>query len=303
MTEIPGFLKDRNWVDFQTGDDYDASVEQLVWGITGEKSSDHTNVSFIDIPIVIAAMTKDEAQSLENGSVFDSPSVRAEDKEHFLSFLEFFHQSQFDDWVTHYGEYHEEWRPYLKQKWTIKDLLWDMFADYNTMQYDELTPSLLRPKIISSKFFSSNDKIRIESWKELKSTGGCLIIDSLSLFHPGIRECIKNSPILGDEGKVAIVVLSPINPLSHPVNKAIEDKINLRLKSAFMRLNNPSDNLCAYGIGDIRNLQRWFYNILPTAVSNAKKQSPSKTNRENIRQLMGEPKGMKRLVFGEVNKS
>lgn len=35
--EIPGFLQDRNWVDFSDEGKYDASIERLVWGITGEK--------------------------------------------------------------------------------------------------------------------------------------------------------------------------------------------------------------------------------------------------------------------------
>jgi hypothetical protein len=35
--ELPGFLKDRSWIDFQTGD-YEQSVDKLVWpGITGRQ--------------------------------------------------------------------------------------------------------------------------------------------------------------------------------------------------------------------------------------------------------------------------
>jgi hypothetical protein len=35
--ELPGFLKDRNWVDFSSETKYNASIENLIWGITGEK--------------------------------------------------------------------------------------------------------------------------------------------------------------------------------------------------------------------------------------------------------------------------
>src|SRR4030095_445161 len=35
--EIPGFLKDRNWVDFSNETKYDTSIYHLIWGITGEK--------------------------------------------------------------------------------------------------------------------------------------------------------------------------------------------------------------------------------------------------------------------------
>jgi len=37
LAEIPGFLTDRSWVDFRNEAEYSQSVENLVWGITGEK--------------------------------------------------------------------------------------------------------------------------------------------------------------------------------------------------------------------------------------------------------------------------
>jgi len=59
--EIPGFLKDRNWVDFSDETVFNASVEILIWGITGEKpKSDKT-------------ILKSEKDSLEN------PSSRTKD--------------------------------------------------------------------------------------------------------------------------------------------------------------------------------------------------------------------------------
>lgn len=35
--EIPGFLKNRNWVDFSDDTKYTQNMEKLIWGITGEK--------------------------------------------------------------------------------------------------------------------------------------------------------------------------------------------------------------------------------------------------------------------------
>src|SRR5688572_25031863 len=37
--QIPGFLRDRSWVDFGNEDEYEEKVRSLVWGITGEKTS------------------------------------------------------------------------------------------------------------------------------------------------------------------------------------------------------------------------------------------------------------------------
>ena len=35
--ELPGFLSNRNWVDFRKDERYDENVRKLVWGITGKK--------------------------------------------------------------------------------------------------------------------------------------------------------------------------------------------------------------------------------------------------------------------------
>jgi hypothetical protein len=37
--QIPGFLKDRNWVDFSNESEYDEKLEILIWGITGKRTT------------------------------------------------------------------------------------------------------------------------------------------------------------------------------------------------------------------------------------------------------------------------
>jgi hypothetical protein len=37
LADIPGILNDRSWVDFRNEEEYSKSVEDLIWGITGEK--------------------------------------------------------------------------------------------------------------------------------------------------------------------------------------------------------------------------------------------------------------------------
>ena len=36
--ELPGFLKNRSWVDFRDESSFQQSLDQLIWGITGSKS-------------------------------------------------------------------------------------------------------------------------------------------------------------------------------------------------------------------------------------------------------------------------
>ena len=57
--EIPGFLKDRNWVDFSNEAIYSASIENLIWGITGEKPKPDKTVQKSE---------KDSSEKEPNGS-------------------------------------------------------------------------------------------------------------------------------------------------------------------------------------------------------------------------------------------
>ena len=49
MTEIPGFLKDRSWVDFQDDTAFDGNIKQLIWGITGNKITEINSRQINDI--------------------------------------------------------------------------------------------------------------------------------------------------------------------------------------------------------------------------------------------------------------
>jgi hypothetical protein len=44
--ELPGFLANRNWVDFRDESAFDENLEKLIWGITGKKPSDSSSRPF-----------------------------------------------------------------------------------------------------------------------------------------------------------------------------------------------------------------------------------------------------------------
>ncbi len=50
--ELPGFLQDRNWVDFRDEAAYAQSVWRLVWGITDKKPAKILDLSATDLPPV-----------------------------------------------------------------------------------------------------------------------------------------------------------------------------------------------------------------------------------------------------------
>ena len=296
---IPRFLSNRMYVDFREDSLFEDKVRLLVWGIKGRKDNNSFLYKSIEIPFVICAMTHSDAVALENGTAFDSPSVRSEDKDHAATFLESLKMHYPNDrWMDLYGDTPDEWHPFLDQKRSIIEILFELIVDFNVRYSENPENSLIRFKNITSDYFSTKDEFRLKSLRELKSFGGVLIIDAVSIFHPMVREFISSSPI-SDDSKIAIVVLSPFNPYSHPINSIIENKINARLKSAYLRFLNPLDQICDYGVGDIRSFERWLYTALPLASEIATDPKPHTANREQIRRLVGEPLGIDKLIFGE----
>jgi hypothetical protein len=58
--ELPGFLEDRNWVDFREESAYSENVWKLVWGITGNKPAEVLDLS---APDLLSKIDEDEPQS------------------------------------------------------------------------------------------------------------------------------------------------------------------------------------------------------------------------------------------------
>ncbi len=62
--ELPGFLKNRNWVDFRDETTYAQSVWTLVWGITGEKPAQILDLSAPDLPYTAPVQSETQTEAL-----------------------------------------------------------------------------------------------------------------------------------------------------------------------------------------------------------------------------------------------
>ncbi len=252
---------------------------------------DHTQP--MDIPVVVAAMTRHEANELVTGTVFDNPEVAPIEHTRFQEFRKALRDHRIDDLLPYYAESRDDWRPPSGQGSTIKQIILNIVERVNQECSETLGPSKIRPRFISEDFFSSDDATRLHIWQS-HDWGSIIVADSISLFHPRLHKTLANSEMSSKE-QVAVLILSPVNFSKISVNQLIEEKITER---AFTRFNRNLDKLCEFGAGDLRTLQRWLFVILPEVANRLQKPRLYPANREVMRKMMGKkPHGMGPFIY------
>lgn len=252
----------------------------------------------IHIPFVIVAMTKQEASDLINEKILESDRVAVTERTRFEECKKAFQEEEIENWLSHYSEDREDWRPHTCPENTICEIISEIVTSINLLQLEIPTGQLIHPQFCSTSFFAYDEDIQEETWSELAGSGCVLIIDAISLFHPHLRQTLSDSH-MGSNEQVAMLILSPINPCANKANQLIEQEIRLRMRRAFVRFEKQLDKLCEIGVGDLRALRRWLFAVLPEAANIVQNKRPLPANLRILRDTIGEPRGYERFVFGQ----
>jgi hypothetical protein len=269
-------------------------LEQLRSDVEGELGA----VESIEIPFVIVAMTHDEANELITENVFDNPNVAQVERTRFQAFGKALQEHGIADLLNHYGESREDWQPHTCQQGTVEEIILDTALFFNQRHSERSRRPLVHPRFYSSDFFAEDKDARLEIWNQLSRSGCIMIVDAVSMFHPVLRRILSRSE-MGSNERVAILALSPVDSCAIPVNHLIEQEMSSQMQRAFARFSKYLDRLCEFGIGDLRAIQRWLFVTLPEAAAIVQNQRPNPSSRELVREQMGQPLGIDRLIFGQ----
>jgi hypothetical protein len=298
--QLPLLLRPLDRLDFRGTDLNDPVIlkektDELIWNIRGELPP--PGVQAVGIPFVIFAMVHQEADELISEIIFENPAVAPIERERFARLVEILAEHDFDDISEFYGETREGWRPPIANLAAIRDTIEEIVKRVN--HHRQATPgvSIIRPQFFSADFLSDDPDWRGQTWDQLSKLGCVLIIDAISMFHPFLRQKLLLSEF-GSNERVSIVVLSPVGPGVLPINQFLEQEICPQMQRAFDRFATHLDMLCEFGIGDIRNLRRWLFSVLPEAAMTIQGQKASPVWREAIRNKLGMPVGIDRIIFG-----
>jgi len=249
----------------------------------------------IEIPFVIVAMTRDQADALKTGTALDHPTVAQAERtqcEEFKRVLEE-HGVNIANLPDIYGRDREDWRPHTSDEITIRDIVSEIVELVSARRSDE-DKGEITPKFQSSDFFTEGT--RVETWDKLRRSGCVVIVDAVSMFHPELCDVFVNSRIDSSE-QVAMLVLSPVNPCDIPVNEAIEKKACERMELAFADFRKHYEKRYEFSAGNLLSLQRWLFSILPEVADAIQSMRPAYRKRMN--EQYGPKQGMEEFVIGQ----
>ena len=247
------------------------------------------------IPCVIVAMTRDQANALDAGAALDHPTVAQAERARCEAFRKALreHGINIADLLDNYGEAREDWRPHTCRESTIGDIVLELVDRINDQRSGTDEP-VIELEFSSSSFFAED---KVETWDRLGRKGCVIIVDAVSMFHPDLCHDLLHSE-LGSNEQVAMLVLSPVNPCTIPVNQHIEQGISSQMQRAFARFNTKLDELCEFNVGDLLTLRRWLLRVLPDVANAIEGQKMRPANRAMIDKRLGPPQGMQGLVIG-----
>lgn len=248
-------------------------------------------IEAIDVPLVIAAMNQEEAASLKTGQAFAGLEVAPIDR---VRFEQLENVLVGVDWNSHYKTNRDEWNPHTAPGSTIDGIVVDILSHINRCEREPKNLPIVRRQSFSEDFFKLSKQV--ETWDRLRQSGGVMIVDAVSLFHPGLRDVLVQSALTAHDN-VAVLVLSPSNAHELPANQLVETVLSARMQVAFSRFAERLDSHCEMGIGDLRTLQRWLFAHLPWTAEVVQKQVVI-ANRRFVRdQAPEKPRGIGQAIF------
>ena len=266
-------------------------LSKLIVNVDGELKQ----LSVVRIPFVVVAMTKEQAQALDNETVFDDQEVAPAERVRFRAFKQALQAHGIDDLPGFYADERGAWKPYSSSHWSIEEIIVETFDAVNKSEKIGTNLPLLEPEFFSEDFFRTDAGPATNLWAKLGRSGCVLVVDAVSIFHPLLRKTLSDSEVSSNEF-VAVLMVSPVSTNEIQVNQLIENIVGLNMARAFNRFHEQWDRLCEIGIGDLRSLQRWLFSVLPEEAAIVSEQKRS-LNRKSFRNSFpAEPTGMADVI-------
>jgi len=243
------------------GDALHETLRQLVaW--TEQELNGNGKPKAIPVPFVIVAMTRDQASAV----LMDTPDhPRCEEFREALQE----HGINIANLLGNYREGREDWRPHPPDESTIREIVSEIVDSVNDQRSATGKPEIT-PTFSSTDFF--DEDTRVKTWDRLDQSGCVIIVDAVSMLHPDLRRHLLSSE-MGSNERVAMLMLSPVNPCALPV--------------------------CEFGIGDLRALRRRLFSIVPEVADKVQEQEIKSSHRRSLRKRMGPPSGVGRYAVGQ----
>lgn len=240
----------------------------------------------LGLPVVVVAMTDAEASEL-----LQAPPEPLAD---------LIRQRPGVWWQTRYGPSRTAWQPFDGID-SVAVILGKAVAGLN-QKLNRLRGWTIRLRPYSFESLMRDNLTMWPVYEDMARHGCLVIVDEISLFHDAVRKTFNNSP-LATAGQVALISLSPLDPMLGTPQALIRDKLDSYLAAATQRFNVGLDPLCEIGVSQPRRLDRWLGESLPQAASVLRQPRVAQQKLDKLRMEIDIPDNpaMGRLIGGEVS--
>lgn len=243
------------------------------------------------IPLIIAAMTRGEAAELRRSlpAQLDAAITAGSSGPNVAHLQRGISSAELQEMLDQYGPTRESWRPFGQE--SIDQMVREMAQRFG-YELIPLSDVVLSPKPeLTAK--------RLRTVYDLQRTSCLLIIDGLSLYHPGLRQLLSDSGLVTGAKPITTLFLAPVAPGYSQLLQQLRDSFSRTFAPVFFRFDEY-DQLCDFAAFSRLNLQRWLDRTLPHTARIIGGEDPNLERIQGMRQSVAkEETDIRQVLFGE----
>lgn len=216
-----------------------------------------SNDPVIGVPLVIAAMNKTEAQDLWGGG----EKIRDELSGKALKKLEELKQALGPDLASRYDQNRDDYRP-PGSNFTLTEMSCEAIERLAKAKNPRLQGRAIKLQRYPFEALISGPPELRAVYREMADAGCILVVDELSLFHPGVMNALRQSPMVTSP-HTAILTVSPFPAYSQQEAEILREELKAQFHGVFDRFASDYDPQCELNVGDECRLRRWLHQTLP----------------------------------------
>jgi hypothetical protein len=216
-----------------------------------------STLPLIGVPLVVAAMTREEAEALSGDPDMIGRELGSNAQRRFAQIRETLPPA----FWTRYGETRDGWMSPGSGA-TITQIGAEALERLARVRNSKLRGRAVKlQRYPFDPLVNEIDEMR-DVYRQMADHGCIMLVDELSLFHPRVRKAVATCPMITARN-AAILTISPFAPTLPSEQGLLRDELKLQLASVFDRFELDLDPQCEVGVNDERRLRRWLHTTLP----------------------------------------
>ncbi len=248
---------------------------------------DFDHRGLIGLQYAVIAMTAAEAKQLAANPQAVKPKLLEADYNYFLDMTARLTEKNIA-WAERYGATRGAWRPFGGK--TIEEFLHAAVSDINDQARENVSPRdqqnlrghKIRLRPYQFQPLTGDDDERGKLYEQMKRRGCLVLVDELSMFEPTLRKAAN--AFLSDR-EVSVATLSPLDPMSFPLDQAVSDDGPLNVGKLLTRFRVALDPQCELAIASQARLKRWLRQSVPETLGFLENQGALPDRRADIVKL------------------